>query len=292
MTAGPTERPPTMSTRSGARAYTAGSLSAGPRLARLCLARGVVELRQFSRSREAVVFTLAFPIILLVIFGAVVDDKLGDGVNYAQYFTAGMIASALLNSGFQNLGITIPIERDDGTLKRLRGTPLPRTAYFVGKVIMVVTVAVIQIVLLGVVGVLFYDLNLPSDVGHWVTFVWVFALGITACTLCGIAFSSVPKTARASSALVTPVALVLQFISGVFFQYDNLPSWMQQIAALFPLKWLTQGMRSVFLPDAFAHQEVAGSWEHGKTALVLAIWCVVGLVLCMRTFRWQRRGED
>ena len=63
---------------------------------------------------------------------------------------------------------------------------------------------------------------------------------------------------------------------------------MQQIAALFPLKWLTQGMRSVFLPDQAALAETAGSWEHGKTALILIAWTVIGLALSMRTFRWQR----
>jgi ABC-2 type transport system permease protein len=35
--------------------------------------------------------------------------------------------------------------------------------------------------------------------------------------------------------------------------------------------------------------EVAGSWQHGPTALVLAAWLAVGLVLCVRTFRWTRR---
>jgi ABC-2 type transport system permease protein len=86
---------------------------------------------------------------------------------------------------------------------------------------------------------------------------------------------------------VTPVALVLQFISGVFFVFTDLPSWMQQVAAIFPLKWMCQGLRSVFLPDSFAAAEPAGSWELGKIALILAAWCAVGLVLCVRTFRWS-----
>ena len=63
---------------------------------------------------------------------------------------------------------------------------------------------------------------------------------------------------------------------------------MQQFAALFPLKWLTQGMRSVFLPDDFASQEVAGNWEIGRTALVLSIWLIVGVILAVKTFKWSR----
>ena len=90
---------------------------------------------------------------------------------------------------------------------------------------------------------------------------------------------------------MTPVVLVLQFTSGVFFQYDELPAWMQQMAAVFPLKWLAQGMRSVFLPDSFQQQELAGSWELGRTALVLALWAVMALVLALRGFRWRRRDD-
>ena len=110
--------------------------------------------------------------------------------------------------------------------------------------------------------------------------------------MCGIAFSSVPRDGESSPAIVTPIVLVLQFISGVFFVYAELPHWMQQLAALFPLKWLTQGMRSVFLPDTFEAAEVAGAWELPKVAAVLILWCILGLVLCLRTFRWQRRGEN
>ena len=64
---------------------------------------------------------------------------------------------------------------------------------------------------------------------------------------------------------------------------------MQKFAALFPLKWLTQGMRSVFLPDSFAKQELAHTWEIGRIALVLFIWLVIGTVLAVRSFRWSEQ---
>ena len=92
--------------------------------------------------------------------------------------------------------------------------------------------------------------------------------------------------------MVTPVALVLQFISGVFFVFTSLPHWMQQVAALFPLKWMCQGMRAVFLPDAWRDPEPAGSWELGRVALVLGAWCVPSaLVLCLTTFRWTTEAR-
>ncbi|MGH3750210.1 MAG: ABC transporter permease, partial [Micromonosporaceae bacterium] len=122
--------------------------------------------------------------------------------------------------------------------------------------------------------------------GRWLTLAWVSLLGIAACTLCGIAFSSLPREGKRAPAMVTPVALALQFISGVFFVYTSLPGWMQQIAAVFPLKWMTQGMRAVFLPESYAAREPGGDWELGRIALVLGAWVIIGLALCLRTFRW------
>ncbi len=272
----------TMSTRPAVRQPSWGAVG---------VQRWTIELKQFMRRRESVVFTIAFPVILLFIFGSVFNEDIAPGVTFSQYFVAGMIASGFVNSGFQALAIGISLERDNGALKRLAGTPMPKAAYFLGKLLLVISIAIIQIFLLLLGGVLAFGVQLPDAAG-WVTFLWVGVLGIISCTLCGIAFSSVPRDSESAPAIVTPIVLVLQFISGVFFVYAELPQWMQQVAALFPLKWLTQGMRSVFLPDTFQAAEVAGSWELPKVAAVLVLWCILGLVLCLATFRWQRRGED
>jgi len=259
-----------------------------PSLPSVYRTRGSVELKEFFRQRESVVFTLAFPVILLVVFGAVLNYDIGGGVSFTQYFIAGVVAAGILGASLQNMAISIATERSDGTLKHLAGTPMPKSAYFVGKIVQVLVVTVlIELILLAVA--LAYGLDLPSG-SDWFTFAWVTALGSASCTLLGIAVSSLAKNGRSASAMVTPIALVLQFISGVFFQFSQVPVWMQTIASFFPLKWMAQGLRSVFLPDVLAAQEPAGSWELGRVALVLALWCAAGLVLCVLTFRWQDRG--
>jgi ABC-2 type transport system permease protein len=202
-----------------------------------------------------------------------------------------MIAAGLFASSFQNLGISIPIERDSGALKRLAGTPMPPSAYFVGKIVLVAVVATVQQVLLLAVGVLFYGLDLPTEGSRWLTYLWVSVLGISACTMFGIAITSFVKNGRTAPAVISPIAIVLQFISGVFFVFAVLPQWMQTIASFFPLKWMTQGMRSVFLPDNYQAQEPAGSWEHGRIALVLGLWLVGGLLVAVRTFRWRNKAD-
>jgi ABC-2 type transport system permease protein len=260
------------------------------RLLRIGVARGHVELLQFSRERDSMVFIFGFPIILLLIFGSVFSDEIAPGVSFRQYFTAGMIASGLMITSFQSLAIQIAIERDDGTLHRLAGTPMPKGAFFLGKIILVLVTATVQTMLLLILGALLFDLQLPSGPGRWLTFGWLSVLGATTFTLLGVAASGVPRSGRSASAVISPIVIVAQFISGVFFVYSDLPPWMQHVASVLPLKWLTQGMRSVFLPDSFAAEEPAGSWEHGRIALVLIAWGIVAAFLAMRTFRWHRRS--
>ena len=259
-----------------------------PSALNLGIRRGGLEIKQFARQRESVVFTLLFPVILLAIFGSVFKDTIAPGVTFSQYFVAGMIASGLVNTGFQALAITIPMERDVGGLKRLRGTPMPASSYFIGKAILIAVSMVIQIVLLFGFGLLFFGVEMPTEPSKWLTFGWLVLLGSACSTALGIAFSIVPKSGRGASAVVSPIVIILQFFSGVFFVFTQLPAWMQQLAAIFPLKWLTQGMRSVFLPDSFAAQEVAKSWENGKTFLILSLWLVVGVVFAVRKFKWDR----
>jgi ABC-2 type transport system permease protein len=149
-----------------------------------------------------------------------------------------------------------------------------------------------QTALLLAVAAVVFHVPMPSSASAWATFAWVFILASATGCVCGIGFSCVPRSGRSASAVVTPVVLILQFISGVFFQYENLPAWMQQVASVFPLKWMAQGMRSVFLPANAETIEVGNSWQHGPTALVLLAWLILGLVVGVRAFRWTRRDDS
>ncbi|MFI6939992.1 ABC transporter permease [Streptomyces sp. NPDC050418] len=254
--------------------------------------QGALELRQFFRQRDQVVFTFAFPIVFLFLFASIFsDDVEGAGITASQLYVPAMIAAGIMSTSFQSLGISIAIERDEKVLRRLRGTPMPPSVYFLGKIWLVLVTGVLETIALVTVGTVFYDVGLPGDAASWLTFAWVFVLGLTGCALLGIAISSVPKSARSASSVVVLPFLVLQFISGVYIAIDTLPEWMLNIGALFPLKWMCQGLRGVFLPESASVLEVAGSWEYGRIALVLGAWCIGGLLLCLGTFRWKSRSD-
>ena len=273
-------------------AAAAGRAAALPSWWRLGVTRGRIELVQFFRDRDTVVFSFFFPVILLLVFGlAFAGVSLPGDVSWGQYFLPGMVASGIAYVGFQSLAIDLVVEREAGTLKRLEGTPLPKASYFLGKGLVVVVSYLAQLALLLIIGVALFDVTVPTG-GDWVRLGWLSLLGLVAFTLAGIAYSAVPHSARSAGGATIPVVLVLQFISGVFFAWTDLPAWMQQVAAIFPVKWLAQGMRGVFLPEQFATIEITGSWEFGRTALVLAAWAVLAGLLAWRFFRWRRRGDD
>ncbi len=273
---------------------SAATATASPSWLDMTRSRFIVDVKEFVRSREQMIFIFAFPMMLLVLFGSVFSgDELGDtGVTFPQYFMAGMIASGIINTGFQSLAISISIDRQEDVLKRIYATPLPATSFFAAKILQMLIVSIIQIAILIALGVSLYGVELPTETSTWLTFAWVFLLGTATSTTLGIAMSSLLRNGKAASAILTPIVLILQFTSGVFFVFTQLPSYLQHFAEIFPLKWLAQGMRSVFLPESFAEVEARGTWEHPVGALVMAIWLIVGLVVAVRTFRWMRHDDN
>jgi ABC-type multidrug transport system, permease component len=270
------------------------------RTVRLGLSRARYEIRAYFRQGDTVFFTFLFPVVMLAVFsvafsamGTIGASPRGKaGVSYAAYYLPGMVAAGILLSGLQNLAVDIAGEKSDGTLKRLAGTPLSVVSYFVGKIGQVYATSFAQLLLLLAVARLAFGVALPTTAGSWLTLLWVYLLGVATSSVLGIALSGLPRTGRSASAVIVPIVLVLQFISGVFLPFTQLPAWLQNIASVFPLKWIAQASRAVFLPDYFAAAEQSGSWQLGLTSIVLGAWLIAGLVLCRLTFRWIRKSEN
>jgi ABC-2 type transport system permease protein len=162
-------------------------------------------------------------------------------------------------------------------------------SYFIGKLGQVLVTGLLQSALLVLVAATAFGVQLPTDPGRWLTFAWVFLLGVTTCAILGIGLSALPRSGRSATAVVIPIVLVLQFISGVYIAFAGLPEWLRTVASAFPLKWLAQGMRAVFLPSDFEAVEPSGSWDLPLIALACGLWLVVGLVVVRVTFRWIRK---
>jgi ABC-2 type transport system permease protein len=265
-------------------------IGAGPSAWRLAAARGAVELKTFVRERDTVLFTVALPVVLLLLLGAVYGRRFdGTAVTGSQYFAASMLAAGIVSTAFVNLATGIVSDREDGTLKRLRGVPMPPMAYFLGKVVLVAVVSVVEALVLLGVGVVAFGVR-PGDggAGDVLTLLWVFALGVATFGFLGIAASSLVRSVRAAAPAFTLPYLVLCFLSGIFVTpITALPAPLAAVGAVLPLKWLAQGFRSVLLPDEMQRYELAGQWELGRVALVLLAWLAVSVALSATTFRWR-----
>lgn len=267
------------------------------RIVRNGLSRIRYEVSGYFRQGDAVFFTFLFPVVMLTIFSVAFSetsfgrDAAGHTVSAASYYLPGMLAAGVLLSGLQNLAIDIAGEKSDGTLKRLAGTPLSVISYFIGKIGRALLTGIAQAALLLLLARVAFGVELPTAAGSWLTFTWVFLLGVSTCAILGIGLSALPRSGKSATAVIIPIVLILQFISGVYLTFTNLPVWLQNVASVFPLKWLAQGMRSVFLPSNFEAAEAGGTWNLAGVAIVLGIWLVVGLIAARLTFRWIRKDS-
>ncbi len=258
-----------------------------PGLAAATLARVKVDLKVFFRNGQSVGFTLAFPIMMLFLFASIFTGKVeGTDVTFSQLYVAGLIGSSAMATGFVNTAIVVALDRQRGEIKRLAGTPMPRAAFFLGRGLTVLVATALQVAILLTLGVAFYHLHLPDTVGRWLRFVAVLVLGVLAATLLGLAVGGRAANAKAVPAIVNLPFVFLQFISGVFIPFTQLSSSLTTLAGVFPLRWLGSGMRSVFLPDSFKAVEPSGTWNYPAMWAILLAWCIVGLVVCLRWFRW------
>lgn len=264
--------------------------SSVPSAVAIGFSRVVPELKMFYRRPEQVALTFSMPAVICLLLGSIFTAKLPNSdISTGTVIAASMLAYGILSTSFINLGISIAADRDTGALRRLRGTPTTASSYFIGKIMLVAIVSLAEAVILLLVGVFVFSLRLPSDAFGWFTLTWVFVLGIVSCSLLGIFISNFASNAVAGAVITNGPAVGLQFLSGTYVPLMVLPTWMLIVGSIFPVKWMAQGFRSVLLPAQMVVLEPAGSWEHGRTFLVLSAWSVCGLMACLMVFRWSDR---
>lgn len=258
---------------------------------RIGLSRVVPELKMFVRRPEQMALTFSLPAVICLLLGSIFSTKMPHSdTSIGAVIAASMLAYGILSTSFINLGISIAYDRDTGALKRFRGTPTTATSYFIGKIMLVAIASLAESVVLLTVGVLFFQLCLPTTLFGWLTFAWVFILGVVSCSLLGAFISSFASNAVSAAVMTNAPAISLQFLSGTYVPLSSLPTWMLAIGSIFPVKWMAQGFRSVLLPPKMVAFEPAGCWEHWRIFFILTAWSIGGLIACLKVFRWSDQG--
>jgi ABC-2 type transport system permease protein len=252
---------------------------------RLVLHQVRYDLRTFWRDPAALFFTAMLPVIFLVVFVGIFGNQ-DDPVRHIKlstYYVPGILALAVISATFVNLAITLTTLREDGVLKRLRGTPLPAGVFVAGRVLTSFVLAGILVVVLALIGRLGYGVALPGRT--FPAFVLTLLVGTAAFCCLGIAVTRVIPTEKAGPAVTNAIVLPLYFISGTFFPVDDAPGWMRAVARVFPIRHFGQALLTTFAPAPGA-----ATVEWGDLAVVAA-WGLLGLLVALRTFRWTPTGR-
>jgi ABC-2 type transport system permease protein len=243
------------------------------------------ENRSFWRNPAAAFFTFVFPLMFLAIFNLLFGneelDVPGGTVSTSTFYVPAIAALSVISACYTNIAIGTAFAREQGVLKRVRGTPLPPWAYLVGRVGNAMGVAVLLVVIISAAGVLFYDVDLPTNTAP--AFIVTVLVGALAFSSLGLAISGVIPNADAAPPVTNATILPLLFISDVFLPIDEAPSWLVAIGNFFPIRHFSEAMQTAYNPF-----ENGAGFEWDRLAIIAA-WGVAGLVLAARYFKWESR---
>ncbi len=229
-----------------------------------------LERKMFWRNPSAAFFNFVLPLLFLALFGAIFSGSQED----LDVIVPGIAGMSVMTTTFVALAMNMVYLREQGVLKRLRGTPLPTGAYLGGLAGNAVTNTALQITLVVIAGKLFFGVDWPKDPAALLVFV---VLGVVCFAALGIAFSHAIPNEEAAPAYTNAVFLPLIFISGVFYSAASLPPVLEGIAEALPLKHLI---------DCLSYATVGGDYAIAAPAVV-AGWTLAGLVVAVRFFRWD-----
>jgi ABC-2 type transport system permease protein len=245
------------------------------------------QLVTFWRIPVAVFFTLGLPLIMLVLFNALFGDNTfstSEGeISAQQFYTGGLAAFTAVSATFTNLANMVPLRRDEGVLKRWRGTPLPTWAYIAGFIVSAVIIAFVGVILMLTLGAVVYDLRIEA--AKMPAAVITFLIGVGSFAALGMALAAVVKSASSASAAANAIILPMAFVSNIFISVDDAPDWIVFLGDLFPLKHFAESFQDCFTPFVEPPALDVASMAY------VALWGVAGLVVALRRFTWEPSGS-
>ena len=236
-----------------------------------------LERRMFWRNPSAAFFSFLLPLLFLFLFGAIFSDNQKN----LNVIVPGIAGMSVMSTTFSALAMNMTFLRESGVLKRIHGTPLPATSYLGGVTANAVTNAFIQLAIVVLAGRLFFGIGWPKD---WVELAVFAAVGVAALAALGVAWSHVIPNFDAAPAYTNIVFLPVIFISGVFYDVDNAPQVLRDIAEVLPLTHIINGLSAALVTG----ESLADT--AGDLAVVL-LWGAVGVYFAVRGFTWDSGRE-
>jgi ABC-2 type transport system permease protein len=235
--------------------------------------------KTFWRNPASVFFTVMFPVMFLVIFDLVFSGNVkGLRVDVSTYYVPAIITLAVISATFQNLAMSVTIDREFGILKRGRGTPLPDWVFFAGRIGNSLVVSLVMLVLLIAIGRIAYGVGIPWE--HAPAILLTLTVGAASFCCLGLALTGFIPSQSAAAPITNIAIFPLYFLSGVFIPESEIPSGVLHVADAFPVRHFFEAFFAAWQPGTSA----AGfKWVD---LAVVAAWGIAGFAVAMRSFRW------
>ena len=251
--------------------------------------------RIFWRSPVSAFFTIAFPLMFLVLFTALFgNDEIGSlGVTTAQFYAPALAVFGAASATYTNLSITTAISRDEGILKKIRGTPLPPSVYIAGRVGSAVWIALIAVIIMMTVGSVVYGVEIRGST--FAAAALSFVVGAAAFAALGLMVAALVPNGDSAPAVAQATLLPIAFVSDVFIVTDDTPAWMEALGNIFPLKHFVAAFGDAFNPtlsgSGFAWSGPDNEYAIGLHLAVMAAWGIGAAIIAVRYFKWDPQGH-
>jgi ABC-2 type transport system permease protein len=241
------------------------------------------ENRAFWRNPAAAFFTFSFPLLFMVIFNVLFGEIAAGGspgTRPADFFTPAISVFAVVTATFTNLAIMVSIARDEGILKRVRGTPLPTWAWLFGRIAHAVLIAFALVAIISIFGSLAYGVAFPWD--QLGALILTLAVGAAVFCALGLAMTVTIPNAEAAGAMVNAIILPLLFISNVFIRMEGAPAWIDAVSRAFPVRHFADSMLAIWGTQR-------GNVPDLTALAVMGAWGLAAVAVSLFWFRWESR---
>lgn len=252
--------------------------------------------RIFWRTPVAAFFTLVFPLMFLILFTAIFgnDEIESLGVTTAQFYAPALAVFGAASATYTNLAVTTAIARDEGILKRVRGTPLPPWIYITGRIGSAIWIALLAVVLMMTVGAVVYGVEIPG--ATFPAAAVSFVVGAASFAALGLMVAALVPNGDSAPAVANATLLPIAFVSDVFIVTEDGPGWIGTLGDIFPLKHFVGAFGDAFNPTlegaGWVWSSSGDQYAIGLHLAVMAAWAIGGAVLAVRYFKWEPNPES
>lgn len=210
-------------------------------------------------------------------FSIEIEDVQARSQRYIDFLLPGLMAFTLMQLAIAGSGFNIVEYRRKGILKRLFVTPIEPGDFITAIVLARMAIVLVQLSVLILFAVILLDISI---VGNFFAYYFVVILGTIVFLCQGFCLGSLAKTQEAIGALGNIVIMPQIFLSGIFYPIESMPEWIQPVAQLLPLSFVSTGMREIANAGATLV-------EIFPSLIGIAVWFVISFVAATRLFLWK-----